>query len=178
MSSKRSQIRNTTIYTQDIEANPNVFLTINKKMNNNDVIIKVKKLHPDAVMPVRMHIGDAGFDLTAVAKHYDRANRCVIFDTGLAFEIPEGYVMLLFARSSGHQHEALMANCVDVIDSSYRGQVHAIFKGLDVDYEVGDRVVQAVIMPIPSVKYIEVDSLSESDRGCNGLGSTGVRKVV
>lgn len=73
------------------------------------------------------------------------------------------------------KHHALMANCVGVVDSGYRGEVHVMFRGLDCDYEVGDRIAQAVIMPIPSVEYVEAEELSDSERGANGIGSTGVR---
>lgn len=139
------------------------------------LIIKTKKLSKNAVMPQRMNSGDAGFDLVATSMRKDYEHGVVVFGTCLAFEIPEGYAMFVYPRSSSYKHYALMANCVGVVDSGYRGEVHVVFRGLDCDYEVGDRIAQAVIMPIPSVEYVEAEELSDSERGANGIGSTGVK---
>lgn len=139
------------------------------------LIIKTKKLSENAVMPQRMNVGDAGFDLVATSMRLDYDKGVVVYGTGLAFELPEGYAMFIYPRSSSYKHHALMANCVGVVDSGYRGEVHVMFRGLFCDYEVGDRVAQAVIMPIPSVEYGEAEELSDSERGANGLGSTGVK---
>lgn len=139
------------------------------------LIIKTKKLSKNAVMPQRMNVGDAGFDLVATSMRKDYEHGVVVFGTGLAFELPKGYAMFIYPRSSSYKHYALMANCVGVVDSGYRGEVHVVFRGFDCDYEVGDRVAQAVIMPIPCVEYVEAEELSESERGANGIGSTGVK---
>lgn len=139
------------------------------------MLIKTKKLSENAVMPQRMNVGDAGFDLVATSMRKDYEHGVVVFCTGLAFELPEGYAMFVYPRSSSYKHHALMANCVGVVDSGYRGEVHVTYRGLDCDYEVGDRIAQAVIMPIPSVEYVEAEELSDSERGANGIGSTGVR---
>ena len=139
------------------------------------LIIKTKKLRENAVMPQRMNVGDAGFDLVATSMRKDHEHGVVVFGTGLAFELPEGYAMFVYPRSSSYKHHALMANCVGVVDSGYRDEVHVMFRGLDCDYEVGDRIAQAVIMPIPSVEYVEAEELSDSERGANGIGSTGVK---
>ena len=109
------------------------------------LIIKTKKLSKNAVMPQRMNVGDAGFDLVATSMRKDYEHGVVVFGTGLAFELPEGYAMFVYPRSSSYKHHALMANCVGVVDSGYRGEVHVMFRGLDCDYEVGDRIAQAVI---------------------------------
>ena len=135
--------------------------------------VKVKKLSKTAVMPRRMHANDAGFDLTSASCQVDKEHHLAeVHGTGLAFEIPEGYAMFIFPRSSAYKNQALMSNCVGVIDSNYRGEVHVIFSK-PTDYIVGDRIAQAVILPYPEVVYEEVDELSESNRGANGLGSTG-----
>lgn len=135
--------------------------------------IKVKKLSKTAVMPKRMHANDAGFDLTSVSCKIDKEhNLAEVHGTGLAFEIPQGYGMFIFPRSSCYKNNAKMANCVAVIDSNYRGEVHIIFEK-PTDYIVGDRIAQAVILPYPQVEYEEVNELQESERGTNGLGSTG-----
>lgn len=139
------------------------------------LIIKTKKLSKNAVMPQRMNVGDACFDLVATSMRKDYEHGVVVFGTGLAFELPEGYAMFIYPRSSSYKHYALMANCVGVVDSGYRGEVHVVFRGFDCDYEVGDRVAQAVIMPIPCVEYVEAEELSESERGANGIGSTGLK---
>lgn len=137
------------------------------------VTIKVKRLTRNAVLPKQMHIGDAGFDLTSTSCRIDKDHHLAeVHGTGLAFEIPEGYAMFIFPRSSAYKNQALMSNCVGVIDSNYRGEVHVIFSK-PTDYIVGDRIAQAVILPYPEVVYEEVDELSESNRGTNGLGSTG-----
>lgn len=139
------------------------------------LIIKTKKLRENAVMPQRMNVGDAGFDLVATSMRKDYEHGVVVFGTGLAFELSEGYAMFVYPRSSSYKHHALMANCVGVVDSGYRGEVHVMFRDLDCEYEVGDRIAQAVIMPIPSVEYVEAEELSDSERGANGIGSTGVK---
>lgn len=137
------------------------------------VKVKVKKLSKMAVMPKRMHPNDAGFDLTSASCKVDKEHHLAeVHGTGLAFEIPEGYAMFIFPRSSAYKNQALMSNCVAVIDSNYRGEVHVIFTK-PTDYIVGDRIAQAIILPYPQVEYEEVEELQESERGTNGLGSTG-----
>lgn len=91
------------------------------------LIIKTKKLRENAVMPQRMNVGDAGFDLVATSMRKDHEHGVVVFGTGLAFELPEGYAMFVYPRSSSYKHHALMANCVGVVDSGYRGEVHVMF---------------------------------------------------
>jgi dUTP pyrophosphatase len=94
----------------------------------NELKVKIKKEHPDAVIPSYAKIGDAGMDMTAVSVSYDEETDTIWYDTGLAFEIPEGYVMLLFCRSSIYKKELLLTNAVPVIDSGYRGTVKFVFK--------------------------------------------------
>lgn len=145
--------------------------------------IKVKKLVPGAVMPERAHAGDAGFDLVAVSKGYDEYGNLVC-GTGLAFEIPSGYVGLVFPRSSISKKICTLANAVGVIDSGYRGEVTLKFKAAGtytnvamndrfMRYEVGERIGQMVIMELPQVEFEESDELGVSDRGDGGFGSTG-----
>lgn len=141
------------------------------------VKIKVKKLHPNAVLPQKMTDGAIGFDLTATDL-VQKTQDTTIYGTGLAFEIPKGYGMFIFPRSSCYKHNAMMANSVAVIDNDYRGEVKVIVNdyGDRCSYDIGDRVAQAVILPIPEVEYEEVEALSETKRGSGGLGSTGVRE--
>ena len=136
--------------------------------------IKMKKLHPDAVIPRYAKAGDAGLDLTAVEIVADGS--LLTYKTGLAVEIPNGYVGLLFPRSSVYKTGQTLTNCVGIIDSGYRGEIMMKFsfspQGLE--YEVGDRIGQLLIMPYPKVEFVEVDELSETSRGSGGYGSTGV----
>ena len=148
--------------------------------------VKIKKLHPDAVIPFYAHPTDAGMDLTAVSKSFDEHGN-VCYGTGLAFEIPKGFVGLLFPRSSNSKQDLLLSNSVGVIDSGYRGEVMMKFKVfnhlekcdlygdlVDTDtYETGDRIGQLIIMPYPTIEFEECDELSNSERGTGGYGSTG-----
>lgn len=137
--------------------------------------IKVKKLHPDAVIPKYAKEGDAAMDLVAVSKKWNEDNTQVTYGTGLAMEIPKGFCGLLFPRSSVSKTTLSLANCVGVIDSGYRGEVMLKFRYLkegDV-YEVGDRVGQIMLVPVWLISFIEVDELSDSERGEGGFGSTG-----
>lgn len=160
--------------------------------------IKIKRLHLDAVVPSYAKPGDAGMDLTAVSKVYDKDGN-VSYGTGLAFEIPEGYVGLLFPRSSNSKKDLLLSNSVGVLDSGYRGEVSFKFKpaaffggnletvGVDsetyeetflsptdlTEYSVGERIGQIIILPYPQITFQEVEELSTTERGEGGFGSTG-----
>jgi|TARA_R100000081_G_C4784813_1_gene153831 dUTP pyrophosphatase len=137
--------------------------------------VRIKRLHPDAVVPKYAKPGDAGMDLTAIGM--EREWDVVTYKTGLALEIPKGHVGLLFPRSSVYKTSMIMSNCVGVIDSGYRGEIMLKFRDQWRDYssryEVGDRVGQLIIMPYPQVELEEVDNLSSTDRGSGGYGSTG-----
>ena len=138
--------------------------------------IKFKKLVETAKMPTKAHPTDAGADLTAVSREWNEELKCWIYGTGIATEIPEGYVGLVFPRSSIRKYTLAQCNAVGVIDSSYRGEIMVSYKSTsDVQklYEVGDKIAQFIILPYPEVSYIEVKSLSETDRGENGHGSSG-----
>ena len=137
--------------------------------------INIKKLSSLAVSPWKAHLTDAGFDLYATSKHYDE-NGNVVYGCGLAFEIPEGYMGLVFPRSSNAKKSLLLSNSVGVIDAGYRGEVTAKFKKLypGEEYKIGERFAQLIILPIPSVVFNLVNELSDSERGTGGYGSTGV----
>ncbi len=141
--------------------------------------VKIKKLNKNAVVPTKAHATDAGFDLYCTSKEVDWDKRQIICHTGLAFEIPEGFVGLLFPRSSVSNKPLIMANSVGVIDSCYRGEVTAKFNITDMrqsgmnHYQVGNKVAQIIIIPYPEIEFEEADELSETDRGTGGYGSTG-----
>lgn len=153
------------------------------------MIVKFKKLHKDAQQPKKAHNTDAGFDLTATSCAIDEYGS-MVYGTGIAVEIPEGYVGLVFPRSSIAKKDIILSNCVGVIDSGYRGEIMAKFKPANFFnycedccctivphdcsiYGIGDRIAQLIIMPIPSVTFQEAEELSDSDRGIGGYGSTG-----
>ncbi len=149
-------------------------------MLNNDINgalnVKIKKLHPDAVIPKYAKDGDAGLDLVAT-EIVDNTSSQVTYGTGLAMEIPYGYVGLLFPRSSIKNYELELSNSVGVADSGYRGEIRAVFNktnGMDsMKYNVGDKVVQLIILPYPKINFVLSDELSDSERGTGGYGSTG-----
>lgn len=153
--------------------------------------IRFSKLNPRAVVPKQMKPGDAGFDLTAIAveHHTDSVVPYINYEFGLAVEIPEGYVGLLFPRSSISDKDLMLTNSVGVIDSGYRGPLSARFKSpvqfknihMDaIQYKVGDRVAQLVIVPYLSAEMEEVpyEDLSKTERGQGGFGSTNVKIEV
>ena len=138
--------------------------------------VRFKRLFDDAVAPSKAHGNDAGYDLTAYTVSEDRKRNIVTYGTGVAVEIPDGYVGLIFPRSSVYKHQLELANCVGVIDSGYRGEIKFMFRIVQPHisrYSLGDRIGQLVIMQLPSIELEEADDLSDSDRGIGGFGSTG-----
>lgn len=145
--------------------------------------IKIKKLNEQAVIPAYAHDTDAGLDLTAINATMEMnqdASVSFIYETGLSIEIPEGYVGLVFPRSSVSQYSLTQANCVGVIDSGYRGELLVKFKLNTMSYpkmyKPGDRVAQLVIVPYLKAELEVTEELTQSDRGENGFGSTNVEE--
>jgi len=140
------------------------------------MFVKIKKLHNNAVVPQYAKAGDAGMDLVAT-EVIDGYGFSVTYGTGLAMEIPEGFVGLVFPRSSIRKYDLSLTNCVGVIDSGYRGEIQATFRkeaGIPSKrYDVGDKIAQMIILPYPSIQFIETDELSDTERGEGGFGSTG-----
>jgi dUTP pyrophosphatase len=165
--------------------------------------LRIKKLHPDAVIPKYTKEGDAGMDLVTPENAISSELGVFTYRTGLAVEIPQGYVGLVFPRSSVYKSAGRLANSVGVIDSGYRGEIFVKFDASaysqslailrqvsnkpsdweEIDselegikgnsYKKGDRIAQLVIMPVPNVEFEEVEELSETTRGEGGFGSTG-----
>ena len=146
-------------------------------MTGGGTLVKVKKLVSEAVIPSYSKVGDAGMDLT-ITKEIENTTFSVSYGFGIAMEIPQGYVGLVFPRSSVRNQDLILSNCVGVIDSGYRGELQATFKktnGLDsIKYKVGDRGAQIIILPYPTIYMTEVPELSNTERGDGGFGSTGV----
>ena len=162
--------------------------------------IRIKKLHPDAVIPKYAHYGDAGLDLVATSKSYDEYGN-VVYGTGIAIEIPVTFVGLVFPRSSNCKTNLYLTNSVGVIDSGYRGEIMLKYKAAHNttsrlrwwitkvlkkknpsykictlnhnEYNIGDRVGQLILAKHPYIHFVETDELSESARGIGGYGSTG-----
>lgn len=138
--------------------------------------VKIKKLHPDAVIPSYAKIGDAGLDLTAVEDFdvIDYPSRIIEYRTGLAIQIPTGFVGLIFPRSSICLKDLMLTNSVGVIDSGYTGEIKFRFKTSGANlYEKGDRIGQLIIIPYPTVQFEEVEELTKTERGDGGFGSSG-----
>jgi dUTP pyrophosphatase len=139
--------------------------------------VKIKKLVPEAVIPSYANLGDAGLDLVATWITVEDHNKYGYFEygTGICVEIPEGYVGLIFPRSSISKTGMLLTNSVGVIDSGYRGEIKFRFKYISGtnSYNVGDKVGQMIIIPYPKIEFEEVDELTETQRGDGGFGSTG-----
>ena len=140
--------------------------------------VKVKKLHKDAVIPEYSKPSDAGLDLIAIARtdSADLPKGVVEYLTGLAIEIPEGHVGLIFPRSSVSLKNLDLANSVGVVDAGYRGEIKCRFRvtpGDPLTYRVGDRVAQLIILPYPKIELVEANELSKTERGQGGFGSTG-----
>lgn len=155
--------------------------------------VKFKKINPKAVAPKIQTDSAAGMDLTAVSFEIDGERGYIKYDTGIAVEIPEGHVGLVFPRSSICKTDQTMANCVGVIDADYRGSISVAMrmyvnpeklensymnleplptKGM-IAYKPGDRIAQLVIIPYPKIELEEAEDLSETKRGAGGYGSTG-----
>lgn len=156
--------------------------------NRTKMKVRIKKLHPHAIIPQYAKHGDAGMDLIATScKQDDMGNE--VYGTGLAFEIPEGYVGLIFPRSSNSKKDLMLTNHVGVIDSGYRGEVILKYRTLSIPqsirykneeeativktYSIGDKIGQIIIIPYPQIEFDEVEELSSTERGDGGFGSTG-----
>lgn len=142
--------------------------------------VKIKKIRPDALTPTYATDGSGAFDLYYMGSSIKVVNYSfpLKLDTGLAFEIPQGHVMLIFSRSGhGFNQGIRLSNAVGVIDSDYTGEVKVKLicdePGSQLVIKPGDRIAQAIVLPYPKVTFTEVAELSETERGAGGFGSTG-----
>ena len=156
--------------------------------NNNEfcgyypIVVKYKFVHPAAKAPFKANPTDAGWDLSCVSGPEVDDDGNFVYHTGLALEIPEGHVGLLFPRSSIAKKNMLLSNSVGVVDCHFRGEVLAKFKPYYSEvskhkeyhiYEKGDRICQLIVIPILEVEMEEAVVLSKTDRGEGGYGSSG-----
>lgn len=139
--------------------------------------IKVKRLVKHAFLPEYAKDGDAGMDLVAIDSYKNHDYKFIEYGTGIAVEIPEGYVGLIYPRSSISKTSHTLANSVGVIDSGYTGEIKLRMRYVeereDMEYTFGDRIGQLIIMPIPTIEIEEVEELKETKRGSSGFGSSG-----
>lgn len=144
------------------------------------LILKMKRLHSDAITPTYATSGSACFDLystesVTLSPSFPRG----VVGTGWAFEIPEGWCLKIYSRSGhGFNHNVRLSNCVGVIDSDYRGEVKVKLicdtGSALVMFKKGERVAQAMLERVEQVGFEEVGELGESVRGIGGFGSSGV----
>jgi dUTP pyrophosphatase len=140
--------------------------------------IKVKTLSSLAQMPAYATSGSACFDIATTSDGVDiTPGASAVLKTDLAFEIPPGHVMMVYSRSGhGFKNGIRLANGTGVIDSDYRGELmvklhndgNRLFS-----INRGDRIAQAMIVPVAQVKFETVSELSDTARGTGGFGSTG-----
>jgi dUTP pyrophosphatase len=154
--------------------------------------IQFELIHPDAVEPMKANESDAAFDLVAVS--FEKKDFTVIAHTGIKMALPPGYEAQVRARSGLAAKGIVVANSPGTIDSGYRGEIMVILGSLtgippfqtgemnkciqcgNTMLEPGDRVAQLVIQPVLDIEFEEVETVSEdTDRGADGIGSTGVR---
>lgn len=148
--------------------------------------VKIKKLNQNAVIPSYAKSGDAGMDVVATSIISDTPEQ-ITYGMGISLEIPEGFVGLIFPRSSIRKTGLQLSNSVGVIDSGYRGELQATFNKIfggeamydetkvptTEFYKVGDRIAQIMIIPHPPIEFVESEELSNTERGEGGFGSTG-----
>jgi dUTP pyrophosphatase len=145
--------------------------------------ISICKLHPDATTPAYAAEGSACFDLHAILDNDVHADAILpgcsfVVRTGLAFEVPPGHVLQIFSRSGhGFKHGVRLANGTGIVDADYRGEVLVCLHNDNPDdafvINNGDRIAQAMVVPVPRVTFRAVEQLSITERGAGGFGSTG-----
>jgi len=145
------------------------------------MILNFKKLSPTAITPTKAHTTDAGFDLFSDEDVILKYGETTAIQTNIAIELPEGYVADVRPRSGLTLYSRLRVH-YGTVDSGYRNGIgiiaengdHGTLGGLTVRIKKGQKIAQLVILPIPAITLQEVTELSDSDRGVNGFGSTGV----
>lgn len=139
------------------------------------MLVKVKRLHPDAKMPAYANPHDAGMDMFALEDTEVRPGEVAKVRSGLSLEIPEGYVGLCWDKS-GVSTNHRIKTLAGVIDAGYRGEVLMAVMNLGTEphvFKKGDKVLQMLVQPIERAEIAEVGELSNTERGAGGFGSTG-----
>lgn len=138
--------------------------------------IKFKKLDDNAKLPQKAHETDAGWDMWAVSKKENE--KYVQYGTGIAFDIPKGWVGELYPRSSVTNKDLMLKNSVGIIDAGYQGEIMFRFNVTKQNsffdsYHIGDKIGQIIFKRLPEVSLVEVNEFKKSFRGEKGFGSTG-----
>lgn len=176
------------IKLETIELNAEEEQFVNEFQKNNKTI-KVKKVNPNAIIPTRGDGEAAGIDLYVCLDEAEdefgvpmdqvmiMSGETYIFDTGIAFELPKGYFGAVYVRSSiGIKNNLRLMNGTGIIDNSFRGTVKVALHNFGNTPQVikhGDRIAQMVLLPYVTFPIVEVDTLTETERGEGGIGSTG-----
>lgn len=139
--------------------------------------LKIQQLYQGAKLPTYGTAGAAAFDLSTCNGEVIQGFGSKVFGTGLAVEVPDGHVMLLFSRSGhGFSRDLRLSNAVGVIDSDYRGEVMVKLRNdgpMEQRIERGERIAQALVLPVARCDFELVEELSSTERGAGGFGSTG-----
>ena len=146
----------------------------------DNVHVSIKILSRDAQIPHMAYNGDAGVDLRSIERIVLEPQERAMVATGLAIALPEGYAGFVLPRSGlAAKHGISIVNAPGLIDSNYRGELKVILLNTDPDksftIEIGDRIAQLIVMPVPTINFEQVEELTESQRGESGFGSSGIR---
>jgi len=153
--------------------------------------VPFKKLNERAMAPVMAKTGDACLDIFATGFSWNGS--VIVVDTGLAFEVPDGYELQVRCRSGFAAKGVFVTNGLGTVDSGYRGEVKVFLSAVGttpflnpggksvkigtMELSIGDRVAQIAVRPVPEVAFEEVEELGDSDRGTGGFGSTGIEAI-
>ena len=139
--------------------------------------LQVRRLRPEASLPGRAYAGDAGLDLASCERVVLAPGERSVVPTGIAVAIPEGFAGFVQARSGiAARHGIAVVNSPGLVDSGYRGELRVVLLNTDRNatfvVEVGDRIAQLVVLPVPELELVEVDDLPDSERSVRGFGSS------
>jgi len=148
-------------------------------MSNQKFTVNIKKIHPEAIVPKQMQLGDAGFDVYSVEHATLAPFETAVIDTGIAIEMPSGLECQVRPRSGlAAKYGVTVLNSPGTIDSNWRGPIGVILINMNpiesFTINKGDRIAQLLFKEVPSVILVEVADLSDSNRGTKGYGSSGV----
>ena len=141
--------------------------------------LPIVRLRDEATLPARAYAGDAGLDLATCERVELAPGERAVVPTGIAVAVPEGYAGFVQPRSGlAARHGITIVNAPGLIDSGYRGEIRVVLLNTDRSEtfvaELGERIAQLVVLPVPGLEVAEVDELPGSERGARGFGSSRV----
>lgn len=147
---------------------------------SEDITLPIKALRNDIELPSYAYAGDAGLDLRSAECYTIEPSQRVLISTGFAIALPSGYAGLVVPRSGlAVKHGITVTNAPGLIDSGYRGEIKVSLLNTSTDstfvIEKGDRIAQLVVVAVPQVNLVVCNELTETQRGEDGFGSSGVR---